>query len=46
MKIEFNPAKSEKNARERGLPFDMVEQFDWSAAQAEDDTRILIRNGA
>ena len=40
MKIEFDPAKSEKNRRERGLPFELVEQFDWSAAQAEDDTRF------
>ena len=39
MKIEFDSAKSEKNARERGLPFEMVDLFDWSAAQAEDDTR-------
>jgi uncharacterized DUF497 family protein len=40
MKIEFDSAKSEKNVRERGLPFDLVEQFDWSSAQAEDDTRF------
>jgi uncharacterized DUF497 family protein len=41
MKIEFDPAKSEKNARERGLPFAMVELIDWSTVQAEDDTRFL-----
>lgn len=40
MKIEFDPAKSERNARERGLPFDLVEQFDWTTVQAEDDNRF------
>jgi uncharacterized DUF497 family protein len=30
--IEFDPAKSEKNARLRGLPFHLVEEFDWETA--------------
>jgi uncharacterized DUF497 family protein len=32
MKIEFDPAKSEENVRLRGLPFDLVEQFDFDSA--------------
>ena len=40
MKIEFDPAKSEKNARERGLPFELVERFDWETSQTHEDTRF------
>jgi len=40
MKIEFDPAKSEKNARERGLPFEMVEAFEWETAVSSEDTRF------
>ena len=40
MKIEFDPAESEKNARERGLPFELVEQFDWETCQTQDDVRF------
>ena len=40
MKIEFDPAKSEKNARERGLPFELVDQFDWESAVFSEDTRF------
>jgi len=40
MKIEFDPNKSEKNARERGLPFDLVEQFDWETSETEIDMRF------
>jgi hypothetical protein len=40
MKVEFDPAKSERNARERGLPFDLVEQFDWDTCQTQDDVRF------
>ena len=39
MKIAFDPAKSEKNARERGLPFDLVERFDFDSAQIVVDER-------
>jgi uncharacterized DUF497 family protein len=40
MKIEFDRAKSEKNARERDLPFDLVVDFGWeSALYREDDRR-------
>jgi hypothetical protein len=40
LKIEFDPAKSEKNARERGLPFSLVENLDWATVQAKDDNRF------
>jgi len=40
MKIEFDPAKSEKNARERGLPFELVERLDWESAVLSEDARI------
>jgi uncharacterized DUF497 family protein len=39
MKIEFDPAKSEKNARERDLPFTMAEEFDFESALIVADTR-------
>ncbi len=40
MKIEFDAAKSEKNARECNLPFHSAENFDWETAlYAEDDRR-------
>lgn len=39
MKIEFDPSKSDRNAADRGLPFSMVAELDWSSAQAVEDTR-------
>jgi uncharacterized DUF497 family protein len=39
MAIEFDPAKSEWNVRERGLPFSMVEDFDWDTAVTREDAR-------
>ena len=41
MKIEFDPVKSEKNARERGLPFELVEEFEWETCQTQDDIRFV-----
>ena len=40
MKIEFDPAKSERNARERGLPFELAENFDWERAEYREDARF------
>jgi uncharacterized protein len=40
MKLEFDPAKSERNLRERGLPFELVERFDWERALLSEDTRF------
>jgi uncharacterized DUF497 family protein len=33
MELAWDPAKSAKNAEERGLPFDLTADLDWSAAQ-------------
>lgn len=37
--ISFDPAKSASNERERGLPFSLVEQLDWSDAVIKEDDR-------
>jgi hypothetical protein len=39
MTISFDPDKSERNANDRGLPFTLVEQLDWSGAVIEEDVR-------
>ena len=39
MQITFDPAKSERNITERGLPFELVRDFDWSSAIIYEDTR-------
>ncbi|QMT30623.1 BrnT family toxin [Alysiella filiformis] len=39
MKIEFDPQKSERNIRERNLPFDLVCDLDWQTAWVCADTR-------
>lgn len=39
MQIEFDPAKSATNLRERGLDFAAVKHFDFDTAIAEPDTR-------
>jgi uncharacterized DUF497 family protein len=40
MKIEFDLAKSDRNARERGLPFEMVREFEWEGAVMSEDARF------
>ncbi|HXH72846.1 MAG TPA: BrnT family toxin [Mariprofundaceae bacterium] len=39
MEIEFDPAKNEKNIRERGLSFEAVAEFDFESAVFMEDTR-------
>ena len=39
MKIEFDPAKSKKNAGSRGLPFELAETFEWEMAVFYEDSR-------
>jgi len=39
MRIDFDPDKSARNERERGLPFTAVECFDWEGALYTEDTR-------
>ena len=36
----FDPAKSARNVTERGLAFDLAEEFDWSTALIAEDTRM------
>jgi uncharacterized DUF497 family protein len=39
VKIKFDPAKSERNARLRGLPFSIAENFDFGTALVWQDAR-------
>lgn len=39
MEFEYDPAKSEKNAQERGLPFDAAADFEFETALIAQDTR-------
>ncbi|RBP06257.1 hypothetical protein DFR50_13235 [Roseiarcus fermentans] len=39
VEIEFDPAKSHRNRVERGLPFELVVEADWSAALTVVDNR-------
>lgn len=39
MRIEFDPAKNDRNIRERELPFDRVAEFDFAGAIVRPDTR-------
>jgi uncharacterized protein len=39
VRIEFDPAKSERNAKQRGLPFDRAHDFDWGGAVYDRDSR-------
>lgn len=39
MIIEFDPAKNERNIRERGLAFEQAAEFDFSSASVIQDTR-------
>ena len=40
MEIGFDPQKSEKNRRERGLPFELAADLDWDRAMTFEDTRF------
>lgn len=40
VEITYDPAKSERNARERGLPFDRVYDFDFDRAVIKEDKRF------
>jgi hypothetical protein len=39
MKLEYDPEKSSKNLKERGLPFDMVFDLEWDRAVIIPDNR-------
>jgi uncharacterized protein len=40
MNIEFDPAKSARNERERGLPFELVVEVNWATSYSEEDVRF------
>jgi uncharacterized DUF497 family protein len=39
LRIGFAPGKSAKNARDRGLPFELVGDLEWEAAIVVEDAR-------
>lgn len=39
MNISFDPAKSQRNDAERGLPFSLVEWLEWESALIREDVR-------
>jgi uncharacterized protein len=39
VEVSFDPAKSERNAAERGLPFDLAAEFDFETALIGEDDR-------
>jgi hypothetical protein len=40
VKLDFDPAKNERNIRERGLSFRLVDSFAWETAETHEDTRF------
>lgn len=39
MRLTWNPAKNERNVAERGIPFSLAEEMDWTSALIAEDTR-------
>jgi len=39
MRLTYDPAKSERNEQERGMPFELATDFDWSTALIVEDLR-------
>jgi hypothetical protein len=39
MPISFDPRKNQRNMAERGLSFELVEEFEWDSALVVDDVR-------
>jgi uncharacterized protein len=37
--ISFDPRKNERNIAERGLSFELVEEFEWNSALVVEDSR-------
>jgi uncharacterized DUF497 family protein len=42
VKLEFDPEKSAKNAKERALPFELAAQLDWGAAQIIETRYVAV----
>lgn len=41
MRYTYHPSKNERNLAERGIPFSLAEELDWSTALVVEDTRKL-----
>jgi uncharacterized DUF497 family protein len=41
MEFEYDPAKSAKNSRERGLPFELAAELEWRKAVISVDDRLM-----
>jgi uncharacterized DUF497 family protein len=39
MRLTYDPAKSQRNEKDRGLSFALAKDFDWSCALIVEDTR-------
>ena len=39
MRLTYDPAKSQRNEQERGMPFALAADFDWSTALIVEDLR-------
>lgn len=39
MEVTYDPGKNERNIMERGLPFELAKEFDWSSALIREDLR-------
>ena len=39
MRLTYDPAKNLRNIEQRGLPFSLADEFDWSSALIVEDTR-------
>lgn len=39
MDVSYDPVKNARNITERGLSFELVQQFDWSTAVVAEDCR-------
>lgn len=44
MELEYDESKNQKNIIERGLPFSMIEDFDFEKAIFQQDERISYEN--
>lgn len=45
MRLTYDPAKSTRNGHERGMPFELAADFDWSAALIVEDLRQDYKEG-
>lgn len=39
MRLTYDPAKNQRNIAERGIPFKLADELDWTTALVAEDTR-------